>query len=132
MLRQKMENSSEVAIKKRNKKMTDNKLAQEFASGGAKVIALDNSESVHKYSGADKEVLNNIFDRELSPMQNYAENVASQSKAFMQAIDRGFNDALEVNKPTNFVELSAASKAKIVKMEPLAQAVTRKNVANGR
>lgn len=137
--------------------MSEKGLAQEYAIGGAKMIALDVATSVHEYSGADKKTLEeDIFKQPLSPMKNHAQTVAPYSgapkealemffpkqinppllaaennypiqKTLVEAIEKGFNTVLQFNGQD---EAKVLDNAKVVKLEPLAQSTVRKSVAN--
>lgn len=139
--------------------MSNEKLAQTFTLGGAKMIALDVSNSVHPYSGADKKTLEeDIFKQPLSPMQDYAQTVSALSgaskealemffpkeinppllaaentypiqKSLVAAIEKGFNNVLQANGQD---EAKVLDNAKVVKLEPLSQTAVRKAVANSR
>lgn len=76
----------------------------------------DYAQSVEKLSGMGKDAAEKIFSKELVGMQNYGENVPPLFNALMQAIDRGYNEVHDVNKPNDALQLSDEAKNKINKM----------------
>lgn len=74
------------------------------------------AQSVQKLSGVDKDAAEKIFDTRLSPMKNYGENVPPLFNALMQAIDKGYTEIHDVNKPNDALQLSAEAEKKIERM----------------
>ncbi len=125
--------------------MSDKSQAKIFSLGGAELIEMGASDAVRKssgagikdlesnynealipmknnaraekpYSGASLDAFGAIFNERLSPMRNYAENVPPLYEALMKGIERGYNNALEVNKQSDSLALSERAIASIKKM----------------